>query len=249
MRWWSMPSLVTADSGTLFPNVIAPREKHLLNAAVPTSRARDSHRALIIVLTVLAAGLLWFVSDKIHYLTHYSLASYTDYYWLRRAGLLPHLLGGSLAIVAGLVQIWLGLTGRVSTLHRTLGKVYAIGVLIGSVGGIYMALTIPPGYRPYATGLIGLDVAWIVTTSMALYAIHLRNIEQHRDWMLRSYTVTFAFVTFRLATLWVHRWLGLVDDDPVADGIDTAVAWACWALPLLLVEPLIQLRSMRRPAG
>ena len=52
--------------------------------------------------------------------------------------------------------------GRVSTLHRTLGKVYAIGVLIGTVGGIYMALTIPPGYRPYATGLIGLDVACIV---------------------------------------------------------------------------------------
>jgi hypothetical protein len=26
-------------------------------------------------------------------------------------------------------------------------------------------------------------------------ASHLRNIEQHRDWMLRSYTVTFAFVT------------------------------------------------------
>jgi hypothetical protein len=97
------------DSGTLFPNVIAPQDKHLLNAAVPTSRARESHRTLIIVLTVLAAGLLWFVNDKIHYLTHYSLASYTDYYWPRRAGLLPHLLGGSLAIVAGLVQIWLGL--------------------------------------------------------------------------------------------------------------------------------------------
>jgi hypothetical protein len=90
------------------------------------------------------------VSDKIHYITHYSLASYTDYYWPRRAGLLPHLLGGSLAIVAGLMQIWLGLTGRVSTLHRTLGKVYASGVLLGSVGGIYMALTIPPAYRPYA---------------------------------------------------------------------------------------------------
>ena len=217
-----------------------------MNAAISPYRARESHWALIIVLTALAVALLWFVSGKIHYFTHYSLASYTDYYWPRRAGLLPHLLGGSLAIVAGLVQIWLGLTGRVSTLHRALGKVYALGVLIGSVGGIYMAMTIPPGYLPYVTGLVGLDAAWIMTTSMALYAIHLRNIEQHRDWMLRSYTVTFAFVIFRLTALWVHRWLGLADNDPVADGIDTAVAWACWALPLLLAEPLIQLRSIRR---
>lgn len=219
-----------------------------MNAVISPSRARASHWTLITVLTVLAAGLLWFLSDKVHYFSHYSLASYTDYYWPRRAGLLPHLLGGSLAILTGLVQIWLGLTGRVSTLHRTLGKVYATGVLIGSVGGIYMALTIPSGYPSYVTGLIGLDVAWILTTSMALYAIHLRNIEQHRDWMLRSYTVTFAFVTFRLAALWVHRWLGLSDNDTVADGIDTAAAWGCWALPLLLAEPLIQLRSMRRSA-
>jgi hypothetical protein len=44
-------------------------------------------------------------------------------------GLIPHLTGGALAITTGLVQIWLGLTNRVSTLHRALGKVYATGVL------------------------------------------------------------------------------------------------------------------------
>jgi len=53
-------------------------------------------------------------------------------------------------------------------------------------------------------------------------------------------------VTFRVAALWVHRWLGLGDNDPVADGIDTVAAWGCWALPLLLAEPLIQLRSICR---
>jgi hypothetical protein len=36
-----------------------------------------------------------------------------------------------------------------------------------------------------------------------------------------------------------------VPDDPVADDIDTLMAWACWAVPLLLAELLIQLRSMR----
>jgi hypothetical protein len=69
--------------------------------------------------------------------------------------------------------------------------------------------------------------------------------EQHRDWMLRSYTVTFAFVTFRLFDQWLHDWIK-VPDDPVADALDTTMAWACWAIPLLLSEPLIQLRHMRR---
>jgi hypothetical protein len=65
--------------------------------------------------------------------------------------------------------------------------------------------------------------------------------------MLRSYTVTFAFVTYRLCSDWLRRWVH-VPEDPIADQIDTLMAWASWAVPLLLAEPLIQLRSMRRHA-
>ncbi len=92
-----------------------------------------------------------------------------------------------------------------------------------------------------------LCVAWVLTTGMALYTIRRRRIEQHRDWMLRSYIVTFAFVTFRLASTWLDGWIH-VPVDSVADELDTTLAWACWAVPLLFAEPFIQLRSMRRQA-
>jgi uncharacterized membrane protein len=214
-----------------------------MNVAAPTSRARDSNLLLIAVVAALALALLWFVSQKMHYVTNYSLASYSDYFWPRRAGLVLHLAGGALAITAGLVQIWLGLTGRTSALHRVIGKVYGTAVLIGSVGGFYLALTIP-AHLPYKAGLLGLNVAWLLTTGMAIYAIRTRRIQQHREWMLRSYTVTFAFVTYRLVSAWLRPWIH-VADDPIADDIDTLMAWACWAVPLVLAEPLIQLRAMR----
>ena len=209
------------------------------------SRPRQSGVLLMLALVALASALLWFVSKKLHYITDYSPASYTEYLWPRRMGLIPHLAGGATAITAGLVQIWLGLTNRVGTLHRTLGKFYVAGVLIGSIGGFYLALTIP-GHIAYSAGLFSLCIAWSVTTGMALYAIQSRRIEQHRDWMLRSYTVTFAFVTYRLASAWLEGWIH-VAPDPVADDLDTLLSWACWAIPLLLMEPLIQLRSMRLP--
>lgn len=82
---------------------------------------------------------------------------------------------------------------------------------------------------------------------MALYSIRKRRVEQNREWMLRSYTVTFAFVTYRLASYWLRRWFHLPDSD-VADGLDTLLAWASWVVPLLIAEPLIQLRSMHQPA-
>jgi len=217
-----------------------------MNAAAPAIRARNSRLQLIIVLAVLAAALLWFVNSRLHYLTDYSLGSYSDYFWRRRAGLVPHLVGGIVAITVGLAQIWLGLTNRANTLHHVLGKIYGVAVLVGSLGGFYLALTIP-GHLPYSAGLFMLDVAWVLTTGMALYAIRTRRIEQHREWMLRSYTVTFAFVTYRLLSDSLRRWIH-VPEDPLADDIDTLMAWACWAVPLLLAEPLIQLRSMRRNA-
>ncbi len=211
------------------------------------ARAPGSHAGLIALLAALAAALLWFLSQKFHYFSDYSLASFGEYYWPRRLGLVAHLTGGACAISVGLVQLWLGLTNRANALHRLLGKLYGVAVLLGSVGGFYLAFTIPSGYLPYSSGLFMLCVAWALTTGMALYSIRTRRIEQHREWMLRSYTVTFAFVTFRLASTWLGRWIH-VPADPVADQLDTTLAWACWAIPLLLAEPLIQLRAMRRLA-
>jgi uncharacterized membrane protein len=217
-----------------------------MNAAAPSIRARESHLVLIVVLAALLAAMLWFVVRKAHYVTDISIASYSDYYWPRRAGLLFHLAGGLTAIVAGLVQIWLGLTNRVSQLHRVLGKVYGAGVLIGSIGGFYLAFTIPESLA-YKSGLFTLNIAWLVTTGMAIYAIRTRRIQQHRDWMIRSYTVTFAFVTYRLGTTLLRNWMHLPGTE-VADAIDNIMAWACWAVPLVLVEPFIQLRVMRQSA-
>ncbi len=215
-----------------------------MNVAAPASRARDSHLWLIVVLAALALALLWFVVQKLHYLTDYSPASYTPYFWPRRAGLVLHLAGGAVAISAGLVQIWLGLTNRVGALHHALGRVYAAGVLLGSIGGFYLALTIP-GPLSYAAGLFVLCIAWVMTTGTALYSIRTRRIEKHREWMLRSYTVTFAFVTYRLVSYWLRRWMHLPESQ-AADDVDSLMAWASWVVPLMITESFIQLRSMRR---
>jgi len=215
--------------------------------APPSSHDKDSHRVLFLAVLMMAGAIVWFVGYRLHYLTDYSPESYSSYFWPRRFGLLAHVSGGVVAVCAGLVQIWLGLSDRVGPLHRRLGKVYLAGVVIGVAGGFYLAVTIP-GHLAYKTGLFMLCAAWLITTAMAWYSIRSRLYEQHREWMLRSFTVTFAFVTFRLASYWLKSAVS-VHEDPVADEIDTLMAWACWAIPLLIAEPLIQIRAMRRAAA
>jgi hypothetical protein len=124
-----------------------------------------------------------------------------------------------------------------------LGRLYVGGVIIGAAGGFYLSVTIQDGGFAYSAGLFGLAVAWVLTTAMAVVAVHRRALKQHREWMIRSYIVTFAFVTFRFGE---H----LLDGRKIAPDaeIATFLAWSCWAFPLLLAEPLIQLRKLR-PGG
>ena len=71
-----------------------------------------------------------------------------------------------------------------------------MAVAIGSAAAFYLAAHTNLGWG-FAAGITGLGIAWVTTTTLAIGAVRRGFIEQHREWMIRSYTVTFAFVTFR----------------------------------------------------
>ena len=60
--------------------------------------------------------------------------------------------------------------------------------------------------------------------------------------MIRSYVVTLAFVFARLFEE-VAVYMGVSDFSDA----EKAVVWFSWAVPLLLTEPLLQLRKFRQP--
>jgi len=160
-------------------------------------------------------------------------------YWPRRGWLLVHILGGLIALLSGPVQLWLGLHDVKMHVHRRLGLIYMAGMAIGSVGAVGLALQTDGGLI-FGSGLFFLAVAWVTTTSLAYVAIRKGLIDQHREWTIRSYVVTFAFVTFRAGQVAM-----------VGQGIplQTAIgvmAWACWSLPLLATELVIQSRKIAR---
>lgn len=209
-----------------------------MNATAATVTRGNSRLLIASILSALALSALWFIVRSALPYFEMSPTHYGPYFWPRRWGLVLHIAGGITALAVGLVQLWLGLTNRVAALHRALGKLYVGVIAIASIAGFYLALTIS-GNAPYGSGLFFLCVAWVVTTSMAVLAIRHRNLLQHREWMMRSYAVTFAFVTFRFGVDALASQGVAIGD---AQGI---MAWACWALPLLLLEPLLQLRKVR----
>jgi hypothetical protein len=84
-----------------------------------------------------------------------------------------------------------------------------------------------------------LALAWLVTTGMAYYTIRKRLVSLHKEWMIRSYIVTFAFVTFRF----LQDYSPLSRVRPEGDR-DTTIAWACWVVPLAIAEMVFHLKRL-----
>jgi hypothetical protein len=207
------------------------------SAARAVSSTSDHKIAIVLWWVALTIGV-YFVARYVPPYLVWSEVSYGPYFWPRAGYLLPHLVGGLVAIVIGPLQLWPRIRNRYPRFHRISGRVYLGAIVVGSLAGIALALT--SGVNAiYATGLLGLAAVWLLTGGMAFAAIRRRNIVQHKQWMIRSYVVTFAFVSFRI----IDDTLGYLGIGERADNV-AILAWACWAVPLVVTEAAIQGRQI-----
>ena len=204
--------------------------------ATPATAAAGSRVKPLVWLGWLVAlvGLGYFLFQRVPRYFVVTPESYGNS-WTHVSWLLPHIVGGLIAAVLGPLQFWPKIRRDYLPFHRVAGRLYVVAVLAASVASLGISFRLGASNAAYAGGLIGLAGAWLLTTGMAFIAIRRKNLIQHKQWMIRSYVVTFAFVTFRLLddTL-SHR--GLVP----AHEFYSILAWACWAVPLLFTEAIIQ---------
>lgn len=120
--------------------------------------------------------------------------------------LIPHVLAGTFALLAGPLQFSSRFRQRYLKIHRVIGRVYVGCVFIGAFTGIALAAG-----RPGLPGTTMQAAAWIVCTTAAFITARNRQIAVHRQWMIRSYAVTFTFVSSRVLNLWPRYWAHLGD--------------------------------------
>ena len=148
-----------------------------------------------------------FVTSEVFLVTDYPMYhAYRLQVIADRALLIPHTLCGMLALVAGPIQFSSRVRRRHLKFHRVLGRVYVVSVFIGAFTGIALAAG-----RPGLPGTSMQAAAWIVCTTAAFITARNRHIVQHRQWMIRSYAVTFTFVSSRVLNLWPRYWSHLGD--------------------------------------
>lgn len=142
-----------------------------------------------------------------------------DVFW--NMAFYAHIIPGGIALLVGWTQFRPGFRNKHLALHRTIGKVYVVSVLISAAGGIYIGFFANSGIVA-ASGFITLGVFWFYTTWMAYHTIRKGDVEKHRRLMMYSYAACFAAVTLRI---WFPLFMVLTGDYDTGYRI---AAWFCW---------------------
>jgi len=145
-----------------------------------------------------------------------------------------HIFFGGIALLSGWSQFLKKFRNRYLPVHRALGKVYLIVVLISGCSGLYIAMYATGGLVA-VTGFSGLAIGWLFTSVMAYLSILRKEVDKHQYWMIRSYALCFAAVTLRI---WLPFFQLAFDFEfLIAYRI---IAWLCWVPNLLVAEMIIR---------
>ncbi|MFI9550033.1 DUF2306 domain-containing protein [Nonomuraea endophytica] len=157
-----------------------------------------------------------------------------------------HALPASLILLLGPLQFVPALRNKYRGLHRVIGRVYMVNVLIASVAAVLAATFTVSGF-PVQVAFYLLTAAWLYSLAQAYLAIRRRQIQVHRVWMIRNYALSFAAVLLRVFLL-----LGLAArsryDWLTFDDVYTSSVWASILVSAGVGEWFI-IQRVLRPGG
>ncbi len=157
-------------------------------------------------------------------------------FWNKQFWFVSHLSTAVIPLILGPFQFWSWFRKHYIKWHRILGKAYIIGCLFGGFSAIYLGIT-----QPYPGSIVPtliLALLWLFMTSAAWITIKRKNVKAHRLFMIRSYTLTLAFIFLRILSDLVnkHNFLSFIKNEDVKDA---TYEWMSWVVPVLTVEFLL----------
>ncbi len=114
--------------------------------------------------------------------------------------LLPHGIAGACALLLGPMQFSDRLRSRVRQFHRVVGRIYVAGVFVAAPLGFYIQYFQERMGDPRSFSIAAAaDAAlWMITTGIAMVFILKGKVQEHRQWMTRSFAVALVFLEVRV---------------------------------------------------
>ncbi len=155
--------------------------------------------------------------------------------------LLPHGLAGACALLLGPMQFSDRLRQRFTKLHRVVGRFYVGAVFIAGPLGFYIQFFQERMGQARSFSIAGAVDAtlWMATTGIAFVFILRGKVQQHRQWMTRSFAVALVFLEVRVVG-------GVTGWDNLGPHVIETIVWSCLAFSLLFADIVLEVQGLRR---
>jgi len=107
-----------------------------------------------------------------------------------------HGFPAAIALFLGFLQFSNRIRQRRLQIHRVMGRIYIACVAISAPAAVVVSIRLPTPNLTMAA-LIQ-SCGWLATTATAFYCIRRGKVQQHREWMMRSYPFAMVFVVVRV---------------------------------------------------
>jgi len=111
-----------------------------------------------------------------------------------------HVISGCVMIFGGTLQIIPQIRQRWPKFHRINGYIIYVAGIISGVGAFGTSLYAFGGPAVTLSGLL-VSLYWILTIVMGYVRIIQKNIQGHREWMIRFYTLAYAIIFMRVVVI------------------------------------------------
>jgi uncharacterized membrane protein len=155
--------------------------------------------------------------------------------------LLPHGLAGACALLLGPLQFSDRLRQRFTKFHRVAGRIYVASALILAPLGAYIQYFQERMGAPRSFSVAGLvdAILLIMTTAIAFAFILNGKVQQHRQWMTRSFAVALVFLEVRVVQ-------GVTGWENLGIAATETIVWSCLAFSILSADMVLQVQELRR---
>jgi Predicted membrane protein (DUF2306) len=133
-----------------------------------------------------------------------------------------HALAGGVVLIIGIFQFNHSIKTRRAWLHRWGGRTYVVSALVASIAAVINAAFFDVSWTARLSFAL-LGVIWFLATANAYRLIRKRKFSQHREWMLRSFSLSLFFVAY---SIWVPALAVTGLEQDTAYVIAVTLSWA-----------------------
>jgi len=205
-----------------------------------TIKYADLFPLLVWIAVFFMTWLFMHGADHFLKMTPEALGKYFELRWV----LIAHITCGGGALITGIVQFWPKLRSYSPRLHRFTGFLYLLAVLVSSACALILAFT--TAYKVSWANAFTLQVwtaVWISSTFIAYHAAVRRKFNTDKEWMIRSYIVTIAF----LVSGFLYRIPYIQQLGTIAE-VGVPLFWLGWSVPLYTYEIIRSYKTNSRPS-